>query len=244
MQVADKCGALIEVNAETDFVARNDAFQKYVATIASLALESPGGVEALAGLDYPGSGRTVGEELTDLIATIGENMQLRRVAVLSVTHGYVAGYIHAAVKPGMGRIGVLVALESRAPGDALADIGRSLAMHVAACDPQAVTREDLDGQRVERERALLAEQVRDSGKPEDIIAKMVEGRMRKFYEQAVLLEQAFVMDDKKSVAEILKQTGAQISADIAIKGFVRFRLGEGIDKKQEDFSREVASLAQ
>ncbi len=239
-------GAVVEVNAETDFVARNDSFQNYVAAVAGCVLGSGRDVldaEALAALDGAGSGRTLGEELTDLIATIGENMQLRRAAVLSVQSGSIAGYVHSSVVPGMGKIGVLVALESKASPDQLAEMGRSLAMHVAACDPRSVSRDDLDPDLVERERAVLAEQVRDSGKPEDIIAKMVEGRLRKFYEQSVLLEQPYVMDDKKSVAQALQEASQQIGMPVEITGFLRFKLGEGIEKAQENFSDEVAAVA-
>ncbi len=245
IQIEGRQGSLVEVNAETDFVARNDSFQNYVARVARLVLQSENGVltaEALAALRDSESGPTLGEELADLIATIGENMQLRRAAVLSVDTGYIAGYMHSSVALDMGKIGVLVALESPASPEQLTEIGRSLAMHVAASDPRSLSRDDLDPHLVERERAVLAEQVRDSGKPEEIIAKMVEGRLRKFYEQSVLLEQPYVMDDKKSVSQALKEASEHIGVPLAVKGFLRFKLGEGIDKPQENFSDEVAAV--
>ena len=246
LRVEGKRGSVVEVNAETDFVARNHSFQNYVASVARLVLHSGRDVlaaEELAALSDSSSGRTLGEELADLIATIGENMQLRRAAVLSVETGYIAGYMHSSIAPDMGKIGVLVALESQASPDQLAEIGRSLAMHVAACDPRSLSRDDLDPYLIERERAVLAEQVRDSGKPEEIIAKMVEGRLRKFYEQSVLLEQPYVMDDKKSVAQALKEASEQMGSPLEVKGFFRFKLGEGIEKAQENFSDEVAAVA-
>jgi len=236
-------GAMVEVNAETDFVARNDQFQAFVETVAQLALDVGGDLDALKAADYPGSGRSVEEELTQLIATVGENMNLRRTDALSVDKGVVASYVHNAAKPGLGKIGVLVALETDATGDKVEELGKHVAMHVAAASPAATTREDVDPALVEREREVLSEQARASGKPEEIIAKMVEGRLRKFYEEVVLLEQTFVVDGENTVGKAVEAAAKDIGSQIAVKGFVRYGLGEGIERKEEDFAAEVAQLA-
>ncbi|WP_439579409.1 translation elongation factor Ts [Elioraea sp.] len=228
--------AIVEVNAETDFVARNETFQDFVATSATLALETGGDVEALKGKAFPGTGRTVAEELTHLIATIGENMAIRRTAMLAVPNGVVATYVHSALKPELGRIGVLVALVGE-PGEALATLGRQIGMHVAAARPEFLDIGSVDPAALAREKAVLAEQARASGKPENIIEKMVEGRVRKYYEEVVLLEQVWVHDGESRVKDVVKKAGAQLA------GFVRFQLGEGIEKETSDFAAEVAAAA-
>ena len=238
-----RSGALVEVNAETDFVARNDTFQVFVATCAALALDAGGDVEKLAALPYPGSDGTVQAHLVNLIATIGENMQLRRTAAVSVDDGVVASYIHTAAAPGLGKIGVLVALESTGDKDKLGALGKQVAMHVAATKPEAVTVAELDQTLVERERNVLCEQARESGKPEDIIAKMVEGRLRKFYEEVVLDQQVFVIDGETRIAKVVEIAAKEAGAPVKVAAFVRFGLGEGIEKKEEDFAAEVAAVA-
>lgn len=239
--LGDKSGALVEVNSETDFVARNEEFQKFVAAVAKIALEADGDLEKIQTSAYPGTGRSVQEELTHLIATIGENMSLRRAAVLSVGDGIVVSYVHNAVAPGLGRIGVLVGLESKGAKEKLEPLARNLAMHVAATSPVAVARTDVDSAMLDREREILAAQARESGKPEDIIAKMVEGRLRKFYEESVLLEQIYVVDGETKVGKVIEAASREIGAPVAVAGFLRMALGEGIERKQEDFAAEVAS---
>ncbi|HUA56083.1 MAG TPA: translation elongation factor Ts [Candidatus Sulfotelmatobacter sp.] len=236
-------GALVEVNSETDFVARNETFQGFVAAVAKLALTVGTDVEALKAAPCPGSSRSVGDELTHLVATIGENMSLRRATRLSVPSGVVASYVHNALAPGLGKIGVLVALESSAPADKLAAFGRQLAMHVAAANPQSLDIETVDPRALERERDVLREQARGSGKPEAIIEKMVEGRLRKFYEEVVLLEQVYVIDGESRVKAAVAAAAKELGAPIAVKGFARFQLGEGIQKEQGDFAAEVAAQA-
>ena len=234
---APLCAAMVEVNAETDFVGRNEQFQGFVATVARLALDVGEDVEALKAASYPGAGRSVAEELTHLIATIGENMTIRRARVLRVNEGAVATYVHSAVRPGLGKIGVLVAIE--APGEiaALEALGRQIGMHVAAARPDALDVDAVDPAALERERAVLSEQARASGKPEAIIEKMVEGRIRKYYEEVVLLEQVWVHDGESRVRAVVKKAGA------TLVGFARFHLGEGIEKEAGDFAAEVAAAA-
>jgi elongation factor Ts len=229
-------GAIVEVNAETDFVGRNETFQAFVETCARLALGAGGDVAKLSAMPFPGSGRTVGEELTFLIATIGENMSIRRCASLSVEKGVVASYVHAALKPGLGRIGVLVALGGE-PGETVLNLGRQVGMHVAAAQPQALDITSVDPASLAREKAVLTEQARASGKPEAIIEKMVEGRVRKFYEEVVLLEQVWVHDGESRVKAVVQKAGA------TLEGFVRYQLGEGIEKQATDFAAEVAAAA-
>ncbi len=236
-------GALVEVNSETDFVARNDKFQSMVGTIAKLALKSGDDLEKLSAEIYPRTKVSVSEHLSNMIATIGENMELRRVVMLKVSKGVVVSYTHNAVAPDLGKIGVLVALESAGDKEKLAELGKQIAMHVAATSPLAVRPEELDKSVVERERAVLSEQARDSGKPENIIAKMVEGRINKFYQDVVLLKQAFVMDPDKTVEAVVEEAAKEAGAPIKVKAFVRFALGEGIEKKEEDFAAEVAAVA-
>ena len=230
-------GAIVEVNAETDFVARNETFQAYVETLAKLALDIGEDVEALKATRFPGSERTVAEELTHLVATIGENMNIRRVRVLSVGSGVVASYVHQSLKPGLGKIGVLVAVEGASETAALEQLGRQTGMHIAATQPQALDIDGVDAAALEREKAVLTEQARASGKPEDIIEKMVIGRIRKYYEEVVLLEQVWVHDGESRVKAVAKKSGAKIT------GFVRYALGEGIEKQTGDFAAEVAAAA-
>ncbi len=225
-------GALVEVNCETDFVARNEQFQGYVSAVTKLALGAPD-VEALKTQKLSGEGHTVAEKLTQLVATIGENMQLRRTAKLSVSDGAVVAYVHNAIAPGLGKIGVLVGLESSGDKAKLATLGKQVAMQVAAASPQALTADAVDPTALERERSILAEQAKASGKPAEIISKMVEGGLRKYYESVVLLEQLWVIDDTKSrVKQVIEKAGKELGAPVKITGFVRFALGEGIDKEQ------------
>jgi len=236
-------GAVIELNAETDFVARNDKFQAAAATLATLALAGSGDVEELKKAPWPGTGNDVATEITGLIATIGENMNLRRSARLSVGQGVVASYIHTAMGPTIGKIGVLVALESTGAADELLKFGKQLAMHVAAARPEAVTVAELDPVKVDRERAILAEKARTSGKPEAIIGKMVEGGLRKYHEEVVLLEQTFVIDGESKVAKAVEAAAKTVGAPVKVTGFVRFALGEGVEKEQADFAAEVAAVS-
>lgn len=234
-------GAVVEVNAETDFVGRNETFQKFVAATARIALENGGDMTRIAAAPYPGTGRDVQAELTNLIATIGENMSLRRAASLSVSDGVVAAYVHNSVATDLGKIGVLVALESSGDKTKLAGLAKQLAMHVAATNPQSLTVADLDKALIERERAVLAEKAGQSGKAADIVAKMVEGGLRKFHQEVVLLEQAFVIDGKTKVSKVVEDAAKQVGGTVRLAGFLRFALGEGIEKKSEDFAAEVAA---
>ena len=234
---------LVEVNSETDFVARNDQFQDLVRTIAKVALGTDGTVEAVGAAPYPGTGRTVAEEIQEAIATIGENIGLRRVGRLEVSEGVVASYIHNQVAPGLGTIGVLVGLASSGDAAKLETIGRQVAMHVAASNPLALKVDELDPTVVEQERVVYAEQARESGKPEAIIDKMVEGRLRKFYEESVLLSQSFVINPDTSVEAAVKAAEADAGAPIAITAFMAFKLGEGVEKEESDFAAEVAAAA-
>jgi elongation factor Ts len=233
-------GALVEINAETDFVARNETFQDFVRQVAKIALGSTGDVEKLKTLDVPGAGRNVADQLTHLIATIGENMSLRRAVRLTVDPGVVVFYMHNALTAGLGKIGVLVALESTGDKEKLAALGRQIAMHVAAANPQSVTVDALDPASIQRERDVLSEQARASGKPEAIIGKMVEGRLRKFYEEVVLTEQVFVVDGETRVSKVIENAAKDLGAPVRIAGFARFALGEGIQRETKDFAAEVA----
>jgi elongation factor Ts len=234
-------GAVVEVNSETDFVARNDLFQGFVRTLGALALAGDGTLETLRRAGYPGSGRSVAEELVHLIATIGENLVLRRSQRLAVDEGVVASYVHNALGPGVGRIGVIVALASQAPPEKLADLGKQLAMHIAAANPLYLDIASVPPAALERERAVLREQARASGKAEAIVARMVEGRLRKFYEEVVLLEQVFVIDQESKVAQVIETAARDLGAPIRIAGFARFALGEGIERPRTDFAAEVAA---
>ncbi len=232
-------GAVVEVNAETDFVARNDKFQDFVKAATEIALDAGGDVEKLKAAKM--GAKTVGDTLTDLIATIGENMNFRRSTVLSVGQGVVASYMHNALTPGLGRIGVLVALESAGNTAKLQELAHKLSLHVAAANPISVSTAEVPAATVERERNILTEQAQASGRPPEVIAKMVEGRLRKFYEESVLLEQVFVVDGETKVSKVVEQAAKEAGAPIKVAGFVRYALGEGIEKKQEDFAAEVAA---
>jgi elongation factor Ts len=227
-------GVVVEVNSETDFVARNETFQEFVRNVTKVAMTVGGDLDRLRATDYPGTGRTIEEELTHMIATIGENMNLRRSAGLSVDTGVVAGYIHNKMADDLGKIGVLVALESDGDSGKLGTLGRQIAMHVAAARPQWLSVDEVDASALDRERDVLSEQARASGKPEEIIAKMVEGRLRKFYEEVVLLEQVFVMDTDKKIAKVVEEAAKEVGAPVKLGGFVRFELGEGVEKAAEE----------
>lgn len=238
---AGTSAVVVEVNSETDFVARNDAFQDLVRGIASVALSTDGSVDAVSAATYPATGKSVTDTIKDAIATIGENMTLRRSAKLSVEDGVVATYVHNAAADGLGKLGVLVALKSTGNKDALVAIGRQVAMHVAATNPLAVRSEEVDAAVAERERNVFIEQARESGKPEAIIEKMVEGRMRKFFEEVALLSQAFVINPDLTVAAALKEAEKDVGAPIEVTGMVRLLLGEGVEKEETDFAAEVAA---
>lgn len=241
--VEGKKAAIVEVNSETDFVARNEQFQTIVGNIAKLALEAGGDVHVLSEMPYPGSGRSVSAELTDAIAKIGENMNLRRSAMIDVRDGVVGTYVHNSVKPGMGKLGILVGLESTGDKTVLANLGKQLAMHIANTNPLSVSPDDIDPDVVARERAIFAEQARESGKPAEIVDKMVEGRVRKFYEEVTLLAQVFVIDGESKVGDVVKRAEEEAGAPIKVTRFVRYALGEGIAKEETDFAAEVAATA-
>lgn len=234
---------VVEINSETDFVARNEAFQDLVRGIAAVALETDGLMETVSAQTYPPTGKSVADSITDAVATIGENMNLRRTAKLSVGQGVVATYVHNSVADGLGKLGVLVALESSGDADALAAIGKQVAMHVAATNPLALTSADVDADVAGRERAIFVEQARESGKPENIIEKMVDGRMRKFFEEVALMSQSFVVNPDMNVEAAVKDAEASVGAPIKVIGFVRFQLGEGVEKEESDFAAEVAAAA-
>ena len=236
-------GAVVEVNAETDFVGRNEDFQTLVKGIASVAAEKGDDIDAIKASPFPGGSGTVEEKLTEAIATIGENMALRRAASLSVEKGVVASYVHNAVADGLGKIGILVALKSGGDTEKLAVLGKQIAMHIAATSPQSIGLDDLDPEAVERERAVLSQQARESGKPEEIIGKMVEGRISKFYKEVVLLEQTFVVDGENTVKAAIDLVAKEIGSPIEVVGMVRFAVGEGIEKEESDFAAEVAAAA-
>ena len=235
-------GAVVEVNSETDFVAKNEIFQDFVRNVAKLALQHGTDIEGLGAAQYP-EGGTVQEKLTDNIAKIGENQSLRRAAVVEVGQGAVVSYVHNQVAPGLGKIGVLVALESAAPAETLNALGKQIAMHVAAAHPLALSAEALPAELVERERSIAMEKAKDSGKPQNIIEKMVEGGLAKYRKDNALLSQLFVMDNKTPVAEVVASAAKDAGTGIQLIGFVRFQLGEGIERKQEDFAAEVAAAA-
>jgi elongation factor Ts len=235
-------GAVVEINSETDFVAKNELFQDFVRNVAKLVLEHGTDVATLGAAAYP-TGGTVTEALTENIAKIGENQSLRRAAILDVTQGAVVSYVHNQVAPGLGKIGVLVALESAAPADVLTALGKQIAMHVAAAHPLALTAEDLPAELIERERSIAMEKAKESGKPQAIVEKMVEGGLAKFRKEQALTTQLFVMDNKTPVAEVVAAAAKDAGTAIDLKGFVRFQLGEGIEKKESDFAAEVAAAA-
>ncbi len=233
-------GAVIEINAETDFVSRNEEFQTFVRKVATAA-KAVNTTEELANADV--DGKPISENLTNLISTIGENMALRRMAKLTVKQGAVIGYIHSSLADNLGKIGVLVALESSANEDTLQAIGKQIAMHVAAASPQYLSKEEVSSDVLDRERSVLKEQAIASGKPADIAEKMVEGRIRKFFEEICLVEQAFIMDTDKTVSQAIEEAAKEAGAEIKLTGFVRMQLGEGIEKEEEDFAAEVAAVA-
>ena len=240
ISVSGTLGALVELNSETDFVSRNDDFQTFAKTLSSLALTASD-IEALKAMDYPNSGRTVAEELTHKIATIGENMSLRRMEKVSVESGAVVPYIHNATADGLGRIGVLVGLSSSADSAVLSGLGKQIAMHIAATTPASISVDDLDPEMVARERDVLIEQAKASGKPQEIAEKMVEGRLRKYYEEVVLLEQTFVIDGETKVGNVIEAAAKDAGADIKLTHFAHFILGDGIEKEESDFAAEVAA---
>ncbi|HMD63128.1 MAG TPA: translation elongation factor Ts [Stellaceae bacterium] len=234
-------GAVVEVNSETDFVARNQAFQSFVRAVSELALDGDGELDSLREANFPGTGRTVEEELTYLISTIGENLVLRRVKRLSTKEGAVFSYVHNALAPGLGKIGVLASLASTVAADQLAGLGRQLAMHIAAASPLYLDIASVPQAALDRERNVLREQARATGKPDSVIDRMVEGRLRKFYEEFVLLEQAFVVDQETKIAKVVEQASKTAGAPISVASFARFALGEGIERQPTDFAAEVAA---
>jgi elongation factor Ts len=229
-----KEAALVEVNSETDFVARNDTFQTMASGIARAALGAKGDLDKLAKAKFPGSNASVADTIKEMIGTIGENMTLRRTAYLAAKQGTVASYMHNMMAPGLGKIGVIVALESTGDAEQLKAFGKQVAMHIAAANPQAVDIDSLDQAVIERERAVLAEQAKESGKPAPVIEKMVEGRLRKFYEEVVLLAQAFVHDPETTVAKAVAAAEKAAGAPVKIAGFYRFALGEGVDRASDE----------
>jgi elongation factor Ts len=236
-------GALVEVNAETDFVARNEHFQNFVRNVTGVALKVGGDLDAIKAAQFPGSGRTAADELTQMIATIGENMNLRRAARLAVSPGVVVSYMHNALAPNLGKIGVIVAVQSSADAGKLGDFARKLALHIAAANPQYLEIAAVDAKALDRERDILREQARASGKADAIIDKMVEGRLKKFYEETVLTEQIFVIDGETRMSKVLEQAAKELGAPVKVTGFARYALGEGIEKAASDFAAEVAATA-
>ena len=234
-------GVAVEVNSETDFVAKNDKFQDFVRKTTEVALGVAGDdVDALKAAAYPDGG-TVADKLTDNVATIGENQQVRRMKTVAVSNGLVVPYMHNAAAPNLGKIGVLVALESEAGADVLEPLGKQLAMHIAAAFPQALTAEGLDAEVIERERKIAAEKAAESGKPAEVQAKMVDGAVNKYAKENALLSQVFVMDNKTPIAQVVEQAGKDVGAKVVLKDYVRFQLGEGIEKEESDFAAEVAA---
>jgi elongation factor Ts len=234
---------IVELNSETDFVARNDEFQALINGIAAVAATTDGSVEAINAGTYAATGKTVEDTIKDAIGTIGENMALRRSAKLTVNDGVIASYIHNAVTDNLGKHGVLVALESTGDKAKLEAIGRQIAMHIAATSPLAVTSDEVDQDVADRERAVFLEQAKESGKPDNIAEKMVEGRMRKFFQEVALMSQQFVINPDQTVAEAVKAAEAEVGAPIAVTGMARLLLGEGVEKEEEDFAAEVAATA-
>jgi len=233
-QGAGAKAVLVEVNSETDFVARNDVFQKMVADIADAALGTDGSVEAVRAAAYPGAGRSIEEHISEMVGQIGENMNLRRADAVSVDEGAIASYVHGQVTSNAGKIGVIVGLKSSGDKDKLAALGKQIAMHVAAARPLAATVDDLDPTIVAREKEVLADQARASGKPEEIIGKMVEGRLRKFYEESVLLEQVFVIDGETRVGKVIDNAAGDVGAPVELAGFARLELGDGVEKSDDE----------
>ncbi|MGI9493215.1 MAG: translation elongation factor Ts [Geminicoccaceae bacterium] len=243
VQVQASRGAMVEVNSEADFVARNEDFQKLVRSVTELAPEVNGDADRLQAIQVPATGRTVADEITQAIATIGENISFRRTGAIEVDEGVIGSYVHSQLSPGLGKIGVLVGLKSAGDQAELEALGKQLAMHIAATKPDAVSIERLDPATVARERAIYADQARASGKPENIIEKMVDGRMRKFYEEQVLLEQVFVVDTDLRVKQAIERVAEKIGSPIIVADFLRFALGEGLETKTENLADEVAALS-
>ncbi len=241
--INNNSGAIVEINSETDFVARNELFQNFVKTCSILALSSKNDIEALQKLPFPNSDRTVNQELTNNIATIGENIKIRRVEFLEVSEGILVSYVHNNVADGLGRLGVLVALESKAENISLLETGKQVAMHIAATSPKSLNIEDLNPQIVEREREVLIDQAMASGKPIEIAEKMVQGRMNKFYQEVVLNEQVSVVDGETKIKDLIKKLSSDINHDVKIKGFKILKLGDGIDVGESNFAADVAATA-
>jgi len=234
-------GAMVELNSETDFVSRNAEFQEFASKLSAIAVSNDGDLDRILNSNME-NGETVSANLTQLILTIGENMMVRRSVALSVSQGVVATYVHNAVADNLGGIGVLVGLQSSGDADKLNEIGRKVAMHIAATSPLSLSVDDLDADEVERERSVLVDQARESGKPENIIEKMVDGRINKFFSEVVLLKQSFVMDPDVTIEKFIENSGKEIGAEVKLVSFARLTLGEGVEKKTEDFAAEVASL--
>ena len=241
--INNNSGAMVEINSETDFVARNELFQNFVKTCSTLVLSSKNDIEALQKLPFPNSDRTVNQELANNIATIGENMNIRRVEFLEVSEGILVSYVHNNVADGLGRLGVLVALESKAENNHLLETGKQVAMHIAATSPKSLNIEDLDPQIVEREREVLIDQAMASGKPKEIAEKMVQGRMNKFYQEVVLNEQVSVVDGETKIKDLIKKLSSEINHDVKIKGFKILKLGDGIEIGENNFAADVAATA-
>ena len=241
--INNNSGAMVEINSETDFVARNELFQNFVKTCSTLVLSSKNDIEALQKLPFPNTDRTVNQELANNIATIGENMNIRRVEFLEVSEGILVSYVHNNVADGLGRLGVLVALESKAKKNNLLETGKQVAMHIAATSPKSLNIEDLDPQIVEREREVLIDQAMASGKPKEIAEKMVQGRMNKFYQEVVLNEQVSVVDGETKIKDLIKKLSSDINHDVKIKGFKILKLGDGIEISENNFAADVAATA-
>ncbi|MDR2067864.1 MAG: translation elongation factor Ts [Holosporaceae bacterium] len=241
VHVSGNIGALIEVNAETDFVARNELFQKYVGSVVEIACHRDLDLESLKIASYPGTDHSVAEELSNLIAVVGEKMELRRLAQLSVSNGVIASYVHNKIAANLGKIGILVAIESSGNKEKLLDLGKKIAMHIAATSPVSTSIDDLDPVILEREKAVVSEQAKNMRKPAEFISKIVDGRIRKFYEESVLMEQIFVIDGTSRVKDVIENLAKEIGAPVVVKGFVKYLLGEGIEKQSVDFAAEVAA---
>ena len=241
--IKDNSGAMIEINSETDFVARNELFQNFVKTCSELVLSSKNDIDALQNLPFPNANRSVNEELINNIATIGENMKIRRAEYLEVSKGILISYVHNSVAEGLGRLGVLVALETSVQNNDIKEIGKQIAMHIAATSPKSLNIEDLDPEVVERERQVLIDQAMSSGKPKEIAEKMVQGRMHKFFQEVVLNEQVSVIDGETKIKDLIKRTSLELKTEIKIKGFKVLKLGEGVEIEESDFAAEVAATA-
>ncbi|MFL2819385.1 MAG: translation elongation factor Ts [Candidatus Puniceispirillales bacterium] len=241
--IKDNSGAIIEINSETDFVARNELFQNFVKTCSELVLSSKNDIDALQNLPFPNANRSVKEELINNIATIGENMNIRRAEYLEVSNGVLISYVHNSVAEGLGRLGVLVALETGVQNNDIKEIGKQIAMHIAATSPKSLNIDDLDPEVVDRERQVLIDQAMSSGKPKEIAEKMVQGRMHKFFQEVVLNEQVSVIDGETKIKDLIKRTSLELKTEIKIKGFKVLKLGEGVEIEESDFAAEVAATA-